>query len=46
MMQRDLTISHTNGKTKLSRMNYIVRINNALILKSADIFAMCFQSAL
>ena len=42
MIQRVCTISQTNGKTKLSRMNYTLRINNVLILNSTDIFAMCF----
>ena len=42
MIQRVCAISQTNGKTKLSRMNYTLHTNNALILNSADIFAMCF----
>ena len=46
MMQQVFTISHTNRKTKLSRVNYILRINNALILNFAGIFAMYFLSAL
>ena len=46
MIQWVYTISQTNGKTKLSRVNYILRINNALILNSDGIFAMYFLSAL
>ena len=46
MIQHVCTKSQTNGKTKLSIVNYTLRINNALILNSTGIFVMCFQSAL